>query len=36
MPRKSHRAEEIVTKRRQLDVLSSQRKSIPEAIRSMS
>ena len=34
MPRKRHTAEEIVTKLRQVDVLSSQGKSIAEAIRS--
>lgn len=35
MPRKRHSAEEIVTKLRQVDVLSSQGKSIAEAIRSI-
>jgi putative transposase len=35
MPRKRHAAEEIVTKLRQVDVLSSQGKSIAEAIRSI-
>lgn len=35
MPRKRHTAEEIVTKLRQVDVLSSQGKSIAEAIRSI-
>ena len=34
MARKRHSAEEIVTKLRQVDVLSSQGKSIAEAIRS--
>ncbi len=35
MPRKRHSAEEIVTKLRQVDVLSSQGKSVAEAIRSI-
>lgn len=35
MTRKRHSAEEIVTKLRQVDVLSSQGKSIAEAIRSI-
>lgn len=35
MPRKRHAAEEIVTKLRQVDVLSSQGKSVAEAIRSI-
>jgi len=35
MPRKKHTAEEIVTKLRQVDVLSSQGKPIAEAIRSI-
>ena len=35
MPRKRHTAEEIVTKLRQVDVLSSQGQSIAEAIRSI-
>jgi transposase-like protein len=35
MPRKRHAAEEIVTKLRQVDVLSSQGKSMAEAIRSI-
>jgi len=35
MPRKRHSAEEIVTKLRQVDVLSSQGKSIAEAVRSI-
>jgi putative transposase len=35
MPRKRHGAEEIVTKLRQVEVLSSQGKSIAEAIRSI-
>lgn len=35
MARKRHSAEEIVTKLRQVDVLSSQGKSIAEAIRSI-
>jgi putative transposase len=35
MPRKRHAAEEIVTKLRQVDVLSSQGKSIAEAVRSI-
>jgi transposase-like protein len=35
MPRKRHTAEEIVTKLRQVDVLSAQGKSIAEAIRSI-
>lgn len=35
MPRKRHAAEEIVTKLRQVEVLSSQGKSIAEAIRSI-
>lgn len=35
MPRKRHSAEEIVTKLRQVDVLSSQGRSIAEAIRSI-
>ena len=34
MPRKRHTAEEVVPKLRQVDVLSSQGKSIAEAIRS--
>jgi putative transposase len=35
MPRKRHTAEEIVTKLRQVDVLSSQGKPMAEAIRSI-
>jgi transposase len=35
MARKRHSAEEIVTKLRQVDVLSSQGKSVAEAIRSI-
>lgn len=35
MARKRHTAEEIVTKLRQVDVLSSQGKSVAEAIRSI-
>ena len=35
MPRKRHSAEEIVTKHRQLDVLSSQGRPVAEAIRSI-
>lgn len=35
MPRKRHSAEEIVTKLRQVDVLSSQGKPMAEAIRSI-
>jgi transposase-like protein len=35
MPRKRHSAEEIVTKLRQVDVLSGQGKSVAEAIRSI-
>ncbi len=35
MPRRRHSAEEIVTKLRQVDVLSSQGKSVAEAIRSI-
>ena len=35
MPRKRHSAEEIVTKLRQVDVLSSQDKSVAEAVRSI-
>ena len=35
MPRKRHSAEEIVTKLRQVDVLSSQGKSVAEAVRSI-
>jgi putative transposase len=35
MPRKRHAAEEIVTKLRQVEVLSSQGKSMAEAIRSI-
>jgi len=35
MPSKRHSAEEIVTKLRQVDVLSSQGKSVAEAIRSI-
>lgn len=35
MPRKRHSAEEIVTKLRQFDVLTSQGKSVAEAIRSI-
>jgi transposase-like protein len=35
MPRKRHSVEEIVTKLRQVDVLSSQGKSVAEAIRSI-
>ena len=35
MPRKRHSAEEIVTKLRQVDVLSSQGRSVAEAIRSI-
>ncbi len=36
MARKRHSAEEIVTKLRQVDVLTSQGKSVAEAIRSIS
>lgn len=35
MPRKIHKADEIVTKLRQVEVLSSQGKSMSEAIRSI-
>ena len=35
MPRKRHSAEEIVTKLRQVDVLSSQGRPVAEAIRSI-
>ena len=35
MPRKRHAAEEIVTKLRQVDVLSSQGRPVAEAIRSI-
>ncbi len=35
MPRKRHSAEEIVTKLRQVDVLSSQGRSVADAIRSI-
>ena len=35
MPRKRHSAEEIVTKLRQVDVLSSQGRAVAEAIRSI-
>jgi putative transposase len=35
MPRKRHSAEEIVTKLRQVDVLSSQDRPVAEAIRSI-
>ena len=35
MPRKSYKPEEIVAKLRQVDVLSSQGKSVAEAIRSI-
>ncbi len=35
MPRTRHSAEEIVTKLRQVDVLSSQGRSVGEAIRSI-
>jgi hypothetical protein len=33
MPRKRHKAEEIVTKLRQVDVLTAQGRSVAEAIR---
>ena len=36
MPRKSYKPEEIVAKLRQVDVLTSQGKSVAEAIRSIS
>ena len=35
MPRKRHKAEEIVTKLRQVDVLAAQGRSVAEAIRSI-
>ena len=35
MPRKSYKAEEIVAKLRQVDVLTSQGKNVAEAIRSI-
>ena len=35
MPRKRHKAEEIVAKLRQVEVLSGQRQSVAEAIRSI-
>jgi transposase len=35
MPRKSHKPEEIVAKLRQVDVLTSQGRSVAEAIRSI-
>ena len=35
MPRKRHKAEEIVTKLRQVDVLIAQGRSVAEAIRSI-
>ena len=35
MPRKRHTAEEIVTKLRQVDVLSSQGRSVADAVRSI-
>jgi transposase len=35
MPRKNHKAEEIVAKLRQVDVLTSQGQSVPDAIRSI-
>src|SRR5438067_2140518 len=35
MPRKRHKAEEIVTKLRQVEVLTSQGRSVAEAIRSI-
>jgi transposase-like protein len=35
MPRKRHKAEEIVTKLRQVDVLMAQGRSVAEAIRSI-
>jgi transposase-like protein len=35
MPRKRHKAEEIVTKLRQVDVLTAQGRSVAEAIRSI-
>ena len=35
MPRKRHKPEEIVTKLRQVDVLTSQGKSVAAAIRSI-
>jgi transposase-like protein len=35
MPRKRHKAEEIVAKLRQVEVLSGQGQSVPEAIRSI-
>ena len=35
MPRKRHKPEEIVTKLRQVDVLTSQGQSVPDAVRSI-
>ena len=35
MPRKRHKAEEIVLKLRQVDVLTAQGTSVPEAVRSI-
>ena len=35
MPRKRHKAEEIVTKLRQVEVLTAQGKPVAEAIRSL-
>ncbi len=35
MPRKKHKAEEIVTKLRQVDVLTAQGRSVAEAVRSI-
>jgi len=35
MPRKRHKPEEIVAKLRQVDVLTSQGQSVPDAIRSI-
>jgi transposase len=35
MPRKKHKAEEIVAKLRQVDVLTSQGTSVPDAVRSI-
>ena len=35
MPRKRHKAEEIVTKLRQVEVLAAQRRTVAEAIRSI-
>jgi putative transposase len=35
MPRKRHKAEEIVAKLRQVEVLTAQGKAVPEAVRSI-